>query len=288
MNTIPSTPPEYPPVLCVSIHDVAPATWARCARLIGAVTAVRPVPLTLLVVPNHHHAGEELPAWYHDALELRYRAGDELALHGYVHVDEAATPHNPADWWRRRVLTAGEGEFAALPAQEASTRLAAGLAWFRRQGWTPRGFIPPAWLLSAGSWQALEASPFTYATTAGAFHLLHPRRRLRTRCFAYSTRSGLRRSLSLGWNGLRQPLLWDQPVRLALHPDDALQPKVLAQIQRFLEGLLKNRVALTKAGLASLLEAALQVPPSHGGGTRARDASATPPPRATPASTSLG
>ena len=36
--------------LCVSIHDVAPATWPDCQRVIAAVHAVAPIPLTLLVL----------------------------------------------------------------------------------------------------------------------------------------------------------------------------------------------------------------------------------------------
>ena len=39
-------------VLCVSIHDVAPATWTDCLRLVQAVRAVADIPLTWLVVPQ--------------------------------------------------------------------------------------------------------------------------------------------------------------------------------------------------------------------------------------------
>ena len=33
-------PPPSPPLLCVSIHDVAPSTWDDCARLAAALREV--------------------------------------------------------------------------------------------------------------------------------------------------------------------------------------------------------------------------------------------------------
>ena len=54
----------------------------------------------------------------------------------------------------RRIYT-WEGEFYALDHAEAKTRLAAGIELFRRRGWPLHGFVAPAWLMSAGTRQAL-------------------------------------------------------------------------------------------------------------------------------------
>jgi len=243
------------PALCVSIHDVAPATWERCRRLLAAVAEVAPVPLTLLVVPDYHRRGDGLPPWYRNALADRLAAGDELALHGLVHLDEAPPPRSPTAWFARRVLTAAEGEFAALPADAAAARLQTGLACFRAAGWPLRGFVAPAWLLGDGGWRALEASPFAYTTTAAQFHLLHPRRAVAAPVIAYSTRSRARRLLSLAWHRLHRPADDAPLVRLALHPDDALYPAVLRQAQRQLEGLLATRLPMTKGAFADALGA---------------------------------
>ena len=112
------------------------------------------------------------------------------------------------------------------------------------------------------------------------------RRRFATRCLAYSTRSRLRRTLSLGWNGWngRRGAYAGTPVRLALHPGDALHPAVLAQMRRLLEVLLCDHEAMTKAALA----AALQAGGTDHGAIMPSDSSATAPPTATPPSTSLG
>ncbi|KON82228.2 polysaccharide deacetylase family protein [Azoarcus sp. PA01] len=273
--------------VCVSLHDVAPATWSRCERLLAALAKVAAVPHTLLVVPDYHRRGDGEPPWYRAALAAQLEAGDELALHGLFHLDDAPAPSSVRDWLRRRVLTCGEGEFAALARYEAAARLRAGEAWFRDAGWPLYGFIAPAWLLGAGAWQALDDSAFAYTTSLGHFHLLHPRRALAAPCVVYSTRSRWRLGLSLARNAR---LTHHDPVlaRLALHPDDALHPTVVHQAQRLLEKLLQQRVAMTKIGFANTLRAALGAGAPHSGGMTTSDSAATAPPTATPASTSLG
>ncbi len=98
----------------VSVHDVAPATWADCERLL-ALTDRLGAPATLLVVP-HYHDGirADRDPRFAAALRRRVAHGDEVVLHGYWHEDRAARGHSPLDWLRRRVLTASEGEFAAV------------------------------------------------------------------------------------------------------------------------------------------------------------------------------
>ncbi|ANQ84974.1 hypothetical protein dqs_1936 [Azoarcus olearius] len=296
---------ERPAALCVAIHDVAPATWARCERLLAVVEEVAPLPLTLLVVPDYHRRGDGTPGWYLEALEARRARGDELALHGWVHLDESGRCHGPREWWRRRVMTASEGEFSALTARAARFRLGVGQTWFRNHGWPLYGFVAPAWLLSPGSWETLDDSPLRYTTTADAFYLLHPRRRHASPCFAWSTRSPWREALSLRWNGRPARLAARGPMRLALHPDDALHPRVLNQIQYLVDALLRDHEPMTKARLAMRLGGeplgglsapppargdpiTLVAPPYTAGATTASDNRATPPPMATPASTSLG
>lgn len=246
--------------VCVSLHDVAPATWSRCETLLAALAQVAPVPRTLLVVPDYHRRGDGLPPWYHAALAAQVKAGAELALHGLFHLDDAPAPTSLRDWLRRRVLTCGEGEFAALVHDVAVARLRAGAAWFRDAGWPLYGFIAPAWLLGSSAWQALDQSALTYTTTRTHFHLLHPRRTVAAPCIVYSTRSRWRLGLSLARNA--RLTHHDAPlVRLALHPDDALHPAVVHQAQQLLEKLLQERVAMTKIGFACTLRAALASAP---------------------------
>ena len=157
-------------VLCVSIHDVAPATWADCLRLVEAVRAVADIPLTWLVVPHYHFRPEQSPHM-EACLNVALERGDELALHGYSHLDTEAGGGLRARFLRN-VYTRREGEFAALAEAEARRRLELGLDWFAARGWTPTGFVPPAWLLGEGAWRALRDAPFAYTTTFSHFHCL--------------------------------------------------------------------------------------------------------------------
>ena len=93
-------------------------------------------------------------------------------LHGYSHLDTEAASGGLRARFLRNVYTQREGEFAALTEAEANRRLDLGLAWFAARGWTPSGFVPPAWLLGEGAWRALRAGPFDYTTTFSHFHCL--------------------------------------------------------------------------------------------------------------------
>jgi predicted deacetylase len=158
-------------MLCVSIHDVAPATWSDCLRLVEAVRAVADIPLTWLVVPHYHFRPEQSPAM-EACLNVALERDDELALHGYSHLDTEAGGGGLRARFLRNVYTRREGEFAALTEAEARRRLDLGLDWFAARGWTPTGFIPPAWLLGEGAWRALRDAPFAYTTTFSHFHCL--------------------------------------------------------------------------------------------------------------------
>lgn len=162
--------------LCVVIHDVAPATWPDCLRLLHAVREVADIPLTWLVVPRWHGSEARSPA-FEAALDSLLAGGHELALHGYTHLDTAARARDWRSRFLRGVYTEGEGEFAALHADEARRRINLGLAWLEERGWPVHGFVAPAWLLGEGAWEAVRGYPFLYTTTWSHFHCLMPEER---------------------------------------------------------------------------------------------------------------
>lgn len=233
--------------LCVSLHDVAPATWPYCRNVLEAVQEVADVPLTLLVVPAYHGKCSAQPEFEH-AISEQQSAGHELALHGYFHAD----PHVPSDivdWVRRRVYTAGEGEFCALSEEEARERLTLGSRWFAANGWTMAGFVAPAWLLGAGAWRALRASNgLQYTSTLTRLIALPEGQAIRAPCLTYSVRSAWRRPTSIVWNTLlSRATQGSQILRLGLHPFDAESGPVRRSWQRLLKRALKDRTAVTKA-----------------------------------------
>ncbi len=241
--------------LCVSIHDVAPATWPDCLRLWQAVRAVADIPVTWLVVPHYHarRAGRDA-SHFESALDGLLATGHELALHGYTHLDRGPLAQGPGQAWLRQVYTRREGEFAALGEAAAARRLALGQAWFALRGWPLHGFVAPAWLLSDGTWAALRASSLRYTTTLAHFHWLRaPGGALRAPALVYAARNWPGRILSkwavaaLAASQARAPL-----VRLCLHPRDAHHPALLAHLQVMLDHMLQVRLARTKYVFAML------------------------------------
>ncbi|HXQ64170.1 MAG TPA: polysaccharide deacetylase family protein, partial [Steroidobacteraceae bacterium] len=228
----------------VSVHDVAPATWPDCARLLELLAPLE-VRTTLLVVP-HYHGGCRADADPGFATALRERVvdGDEVVVHGYYHRDTGPVPRSPLDWGRRRLYTAREGEFGALADDEALARLRAGRDMIAAMGFEPRGFVAPAWLLGPGAWRALRASGFHYTCTRDALVPLAgaPARRVAAPSLVYSARSRLRRAVSKRWNTQRLRSLSAAPrVRAALHPADARHPAVLGHWRELLEQLAGAR-----------------------------------------------
>lgn len=247
------------PMLCVSIHDVAPATWPDCLRLVQAVREVADIPLTWLVVPHYHFRPERSPAM-EACLDVVLERGDELALHGYSHLDTEANGGGLAKRFLRSVYTRKEGEFAALAEAEAQRRLELGLAWFAERGWKVDGFVPPAWLLGKGAWNALRASRFAYTTTFSHFHCLRDadgnpiRRSVLSPSLVYAARNRSGRLLSPRVADATARMLEKSPlVRFSLHPPDARYPELIRHTQRMLERLLAQREAVTKEACARRL-----------------------------------
>ncbi|WP_157267749.1 DUF2334 domain-containing protein [Azohydromonas aeria] len=211
--------------LALVVHDVAPATWERCAALLEAATALAPsLPATLLVVPRWHGAPSTFS--FEAAMDAALARGHELALHGWSHLDPLPA-RGALQRLRRRFYTAGEGEFAALPQADAARRLALGRRWFARRGWPLHGFVPPAWLLGADSARALAAAGFDYSCTLDRFVGLRGQPPLRAWSLAFSTRAAWRRGLSRLWVPMLARRLRNAPLlRFELHPDDVVHPGV--------------------------------------------------------------
>ena len=235
--------------LCIALHDVAPATWPQCEALLALLDELGAPPLTLLAVPDFHGRGgfEAAPA-ITAALRARQAHGDAIALHGLRHRDEGPPPRTPTDWLRRRVLTAGEGEFAALTTVEAARRITVGRDRLYRLGFTIDGCVPPAWLTSPGTRIALATSGLRWTSSHTALHDLASGRRVAAPCLTASPRSAWRRTLSHVWlRGLLQATRTAPLLRVGLHPADALHPALLAAWRVVLQELLATRTALTKS-----------------------------------------
>ena len=238
------------PALCVALHDVAPATWPACERLLAMLDALGPLPVSLLVVPDYHHRGrvDEQPAFIR-AIERRLARGDEVVLHGYHHLDEPCPRAPLLQRLQRRVYTAGEGEFAALAEREAALRLARGWEMLAGDlGWPVHGFVAPAWLLGPGARHALAEMPFRYTTTLRAIHSLPDWQATSAPSLVFSVRRLWRRAASRQWNRwlLAQSAAQAVPLRVGLHPADTHYPEMMDEWARLLRRALQTRRPMTK------------------------------------------
>jgi predicted deacetylase len=237
-------------VLCVSLHDVAPATLDDCRATLGFLDAMHAGPVALLVVPNYHHLGRiDRDERFCEFLRAREQRGDEIVLHGYWHEDDLSGGLGLRDHIERRIYTAGEGEFARLDEETARTRILRGLAVLRAAGWSPSGFVPPAWLMSAGTRSALAGLPFDYCATRDAVISITRDVEIAAPSLVVSTRSTLRRALSPLWNQWRlRRQLGSQVLRAALHPRDLRYPPIAALWHGLLDELA-GREILTEGRL---------------------------------------
>jgi hypothetical protein len=234
--------------LCIAIHDVSPSTWPHCERLLESLRTLGRIPVTLAVVPDYHGEGRvDRSASFTRAVNAWVADGAEIALHGYRHLDEAQPPSDLHGWIQRRVLTAGEGEFAALSAHEASSRIQQGRDLLAACGWETFGFIPPAWLAGAGTREALRYSSMVYTSSYFGLLRLADGAVIDAPCITVSARSPWRRMASKLWltavetATARTPLL-----RVAMHPVDAQHHEIRKRWLELISRLLAGRTAVTK------------------------------------------
>ncbi len=243
--------------LCVVLHDVAPARWEGCQRVLAHVRrcadqAGIELPLTLLVVPRMH-GDAALPARYLRWLHGMAAAGHELCLHGLTHRDDGPPPRGLRDYLLRRHYTADEGEFAALTQAEALARLREGRAWAKALGLTMNGFVAPAWLMNPASLSAVAKAGFKHTCTLTEVIALPQRQALQAPSLVFSTRAGWRRQLSRAWNTHLAGRARDaRLLRLELHPGDADHADILRCWTDLLTQALRSRVPL-RLGEAAML-----------------------------------
>ena len=245
--------------VCVVLHDVAPARWAGCTRVLAQLRAVArdvgvELPLTLLVVPEMHGvpgASSQYLRWLHRLAT----SGHELALHGYTHRDDGPAPRGFLERLVRQHYTASEGEFSALDEAQAAQRLVQGKDWAHKHGFRMQGFVAPAWLISEGARKAVTAAGFSYTCTLNEIVALPRNQALYAPSLVFSTRSAWRRALSLVWN---RTLVWRQRnatlLRFELHPHDADHPAVLRCWSRLLGQALREREPLPLHKAAALAQ----------------------------------
>jgi len=236
--------------LLVSLHDVSPR-HAQAVRRILSWLAERGVPpVQLLVVPDFHGKWP-LSAYPDFCQELRAwnEIGHELVLHGYYHKEGEPDPSRRTglgERFKRRFMTAGEGEFLSLDPTEADALLEKGLGmWYQAElGPSPRGFIPPAWLHRPDLDGVLWNRGFHWTENHAGFRFRDGNRQA-SPVITWASRDAIRRIGSRLYCPAAVKLHATAPLlRLAIHPHDFDHPQLIHSIDRTLRLALKHRKAI--------------------------------------------
>jgi len=237
-------PPRPRPALAVTIHDVEPATWERCALLREWLADHGVEHATLLVIPapDLHPFDRRSPAM-RDWLADRLAAGDEVAQHGFRHEQtRAGAP-------LRQALARWQGgrstEFVGLDADETERALDAGRRILRSAGLAPAGFVAPGFAYTPPLHAALRDRYAWWATSAavhgvGATSVRAPA--LGLGASGPIKRAGSPPLVQLAAAASRRVL------RLELHPADLDHPRLVGVADRLLRRHAGRR-ALTCAEL---------------------------------------
>ena len=232
--------------LVVSIHDVSPVTRDSVELILKDLISVG-VPVTsLLVIPDHHHAGKAIDqdSSFADWLRKLVASGHEVVLHGYYHLRHAKPDESLKTRLITRSYTAGEGEFHDLTFEEASVLLRRGTGMLRSCGVDSSGFIAPAWLLGEEAERAVRCDGFDYTTRIGSVIDFKGRKEFAARSMVYSVRAPWRRLLSLIWNTVLFDItqLRNVPLmRMGLHPPDWHHSAIRRHALKIIEGAVVNR-----------------------------------------------
>lgn len=239
--------------LVVSIHDVSPMFADPVERLADRIGGILGGPrFAMLVVPDHWGAAplDRAPAF---ARRLRAwaDAGVEMFLHGWVHRD-TSDHRTAAAGLKARYMTAGEGEFLGLSADEAEHRMRRGRDMVEDAIGRPvAGFIAPAWLYGPGAITALKSCNFALAEDH--FRVWRPATGevvARGPVVTWASRSAARTASSLAVAAAARTLPdWLPTLRVAVHPGDVTKESLMTSIDRTIRSLSARRTVARYADL---------------------------------------
>jgi predicted deacetylase len=221
--------------LIVSVHDVSPATAEESAWWVERLEDYG-LKATLLVIPG---------PWRGAALSRQDRmsrrllswadAGHEVSLHGWNHTQADAGGQVV------RLVARGSGEFATLDAGEARSRLEMGRSLLESNHIPHPGFTPPGWLISRDAAPQVGVAGFDYYTTLAGIHDLRRRRVLHVPVVCHRPRSRLTGlAAAVVRAGYHLSHVAHRDLRLAIHPDDTHDPRLVATTLHLIETALDS------------------------------------------------
>jgi predicted deacetylase len=233
-------------IIAVSLHDVEPATFERCALIRDWLNDHGVDRVTLLVIPApdlhpFHDRRPDMAEW----LDECARGGDAIAQHGFQH-RQSRRVHGPRQMYAR--FQAGEAaEFVGLDVDETRRAVLAGRRVLKLAGIQPRGFVAPGYAYT-GALRATLATTFDWWAGIGRLHRVCDDRTTTAPALTLGTSTRFKRWTSPGIVRAGALLSGDL-LRLDLHPADLDHPRCVAAVERVLRRA-RDRSAITYDELA--------------------------------------
>lgn len=215
------------PALAVALHDVAPATFDRCALIRDWLLDLGVDRVTLLVIPAPElhpffQRSPELAAWLLD----RRDDGDAIAMHGLQH--RRTRPPHPLARPVRGFQGGSATEFPGLDEEATVASLDAGRRVLELAGVPPRGFVAPGYAYTGALREHLSDRFDWWATLLG----VRPRASI-SPALCLGTSSAFKRATSPAL--LRAgAALSGRVLRLDLHPADFELPSHVRAVEAVL------------------------------------------------------
>lgn len=224
--------------LLLSLHDVCPAHLSRVEKAEAFFLQLGVNKITYLLIPAYH--GDKPCNQQVDFINWCRRERSfavDWFLHGYTHIEDATeleAPDSAKEAWKQKHLTASEGEFGRLSAQEVQHRLDKGMSVFEDCiGTRPKGFVAPAWLYNRHLAPALTDLGFCFNENHGHVEALQRKQNHKVPVITWATRTPFKKMTSIIGTPILARLWQNEPVlRLAVHPFDFDYPDTMASIEK--------------------------------------------------------
>jgi len=227
----------------ICIHDVSPAHKKPLTQILDDLKTCHVGSVNLGVVPNFHgdHDLTNVPLFTKWLCSLNFKT--EFLLHGYYHKRLGENKKlSTCDSLTSKLVSAGEDEFFRLSMKESDKRIAWGIKLFREAlHTTPRGFIPPAWMIEPSHMNILFNHGIQYTENHRYILKTETHVKLISPIFSYATRSFLRKNASLCFNALlKRTIGKNSIIRFVIHPNDYRSERVRQSIVTTVQWLTRR------------------------------------------------
>jgi hypothetical protein len=263
------------PSLLFALHDVTPFHLDRIRRAEEFFHRWGIEKASYLLVPDYHGDYQLKPQTaFEDWIRNSHPVAVEWLLHGYYHLEmgHKEMPSAPGGrssdlvraqsdsmiqrWIRmgkRRLLTAGEGEFVDLAPAEIERRLDRGLECFKKLTGDalPPGFIAPAWLYNKHLVPLLKQRTVLWTENHHGLVWVEEDQLFSVPVITWATRTPGRLIGSLLVCPIQLRLWLQRPlIRIAVHPFDFEHAATIRSIENVVKRALEVRETLAYKDLA--------------------------------------